>query len=648
MCGIAGFWSRENSASRVDARLVIASMRDRLRHRGPDDSGQWLDAERGIALGHTRLSIVDLSPNGHQPMHSRCGRFCIVYNGEVYNHAALRQQLQKCGHVFRGHSDTEVLLAGIVEWGLRPTVERCIGMFAFAVWDQHEQQLTLVRDRLGIKPLYYGHAGGTLFFASELKALRAHPEFQGEIDRNVLALYLRHNYVPEPYSIYRGIFKLPPGTLLTAGVNRALDTPPVAWWSAREVVERGQKTPFAGSFNDAVNELDALLSDAVRLRMLSDVPLGAFLSGGIDSSLIVALMQKQSDRRVQTFTIGFDDPQYNEAPFAMGVARHLHTDHCELYVSARQARDVIPRLPALYDEPFGDSSQIPTFLVSELARRAVTVSLSGDGGDELFGGYNRYFHIGNIWRRMSAVPYPLRRGAAGTLRAIAACLPGSRRNRGLHARLVHRADLLAIPDAGHLYGLVNTHWPPSQEIVQGGAPARAPDFEPAAWPPLPSDFEQWMYADLVTYLPSDILVKVDRASMAVGLEARVPLIDHRVVEFAWTLPHAFKVRGGQGKRILRELLRRYVPSELFERPKVGFGVPIDAWLRGPLRDWAETLLSPERLESEGFFHAAPIRQKWAEHLSGRRNWQYHLWDVLMFQSWFEACTARSEGRLNGG
>ena len=629
MCGIAGFLTAQPELNEAELRSNAARMAEALHHRGPDDAGTWADPAAGIAFGHTRLSIIDLSACGHQPMLSRCGRFGIVYNGEVYNHAALRAELQQHGHAFEGHSDTAVLLAAIAQWGVREAVQRLIGMFAFAVWDRQEQTLTLVRDRLGIKPLYYGKFGRTLLFGSELKALGQHKEFSPEIDRGALALFMRHNYVPAPYSIYRGVFKLPPGTMLTV---RAGDQPlpqPETYWSLEEVVALGSERPFQGSDDDAVQQLDALLSDSVRLRMVADVPLGAFLSGGIDSSLVTALMQKQSRRPIQTFSIGFEEPAYNEAEYAKAVAQHLETNHSEQHVTARQAQDIIPRLPEMYDEPFADSSQIPTFLVSQLARQHVTVSLSGDGGDEIFGGYTRYFDIARYWDRIRRVPLPLRRLAAGAVHAAV----GTRNRNSLTTRMARRADFLGMADAAGAYRLLNIHWSDREDVVLGvNAPATA-FWDSERWIRHRDRVEQWMYIDTLTYLPDNILVKVDRASMAVGLEARVPLIDHRVVEFAWTLPLKYKIRDGRGKWLLRRILDQYVPAKLIERPKVGFGVPIDSWLRGPLRDWAESLLSADRLLSDGFFRPEPIRRKWEQHLTGQTNWHYHLWDVLMFQSW---------------
>ncbi len=651
MCGIAGFL--QSPPLGREAEPVLRAMTDRLHHRGPDDSGLWMDAQAGIALGHRRLSILDLSPAGHQPMASADGRYVIVFNGEIYNFEELRAELACPPHPgplppvqWRGHSDTEVMLAAISRWGLEAAVRRFNGMFAFALWDRETRTLSLGRDRLGEKPLYYGWSGQAFLFASELKAIRAYPAFKEEVDRDVLALFLRYGYIPSPHCIFRGLRKLPPGTLLTVRADDAGREPePVPYWSLRDAVERGMADPFAGTEADAVAQLDGLLREAVRMRMVADVPLGAFLSGGIDSSTVVALMQAQSGRPVKTFSIGFHEDGYNEATFAGAVARYLGTDHTELYVTPAEARAVIPRLPTLYDEPFADSSQIPTFLVSELARRQVTVSLSGDGGDELFGGYNRYFLGQRLWKRISWVPTPARRGLGRALRAFsprvwntlfrraAPFLPSHLQVQLPGDKLQKLADLMAMDDPRTLYwGLVSL-WKHPAEVVLGAAePVTV--FNEARHRTSLTDFrQQMMFMDALTYLPDDILVKVDRASMGVSLEARVPMLDHRVVEFAWRLPVSMKIRHGQGKWILRQVLARYVPPALTERPKMGFGVPIDSWLRGPLRDWCDSLLDERRLMIGGFFDPRPIREKWSEHLSGHRNWQYLLWCVLMFEAW---------------
>ncbi len=626
-------------------------MTERLRHRGPDDSDVWLHEEAGIGLGHRRLSILDLSAAGHQPMHSACGRYVVTYNGEIYNFRSLRQQLEGLGQKFRGHSDTEVLLAAVSQWGLQKALVSFNGMFAFALWDRETHTLHLCRDRIGEKPLYYGWMGKTFLFASELKALLAHPACKKEVDRNALALYLRHSYVPTPYSIYKGILKLAAGTMLTIGA-RSVDTEasapaPVAYWSAREAAEQGVREGFTGSENEATAHLESLLRDAVGLRMVADVPLGAFLSGGIDSSTIVALMQAQSRRPVKTFTIGFHEGVYDEARYAGAVAKHLGTEHTELYVTPAQAQGVIPRLPSLYDEPFSDSSQIPTFLISELARRHVTVALSGDGGDELFAGYNRYFWAQDIWDGMGWMPRRVRTGAAWALTSVAAdtwsrrlkavrrILPPVLRVQHPGEKLYKLAELLAVGDEGALYRSLVSHWKAPASVVLGASEPVTVLTDRSHWASVGDFRQQMMFLDTVTYLPDDILVKVDRASMAVSLEARVPLLDHRVVEFAWRLPLSMKIRNRQGKQALRRVLGKYLPLALVDRPKMGFGVPIDSWLRGPLRDWGEDLLDERRLEKDGFLSPGPVREKWTQHLSGRFNWQYHLWDVLMFQAWLK-------------
>lgn len=648
MCGLAGYWGAAAVWAAGQAEISLRGMADRLVHRGPDDAGTWCNREAMIALAHRRLSILDLTPAGHQPMFSVAGRYVIVFNGEIYNHLELRAELERRGQApdWRGHADTETLLAAIEAWGMQATLGKAVGMFALALWDRQLRTLTLARDRLGEKPLYYGRVAGAFLFASELKALRAFPGFAAEIDRGALALYLRHNCIPAPHTVYRGLHKLPPGTSLTLTCDQE-EAQPIAYWSLQEVAERGQADLFPGDDVEAADELQRLLGRAVAGQMLADVPLGAFLSGGIDSTSVVALMQSVAQRPVKTFTIGVDVTAFNEAPEARAVAAHLGTEHTELYVSPADAMAVIPRLPELYDEPFADSSQIPTFLVSQLARRHVTVSLSGDGGDELFGGYNRHYWAAHLWRRLGSLPMPLRRVLAGVMQSVPPAawdtvfaslgrfLPASLRQRNPGDKLHKLAEVVAARGVEEVYLNLVSHWTDPVAVVRGGSEPLSRVTDPAAL--LRSeDFEsRMMYLDALTYLPDDILTKVDRAAMGVSLETRVPMLDHRLVEFAWRLPLAMKIRNGQGKWLLRQVLYRHVPAELVERPKAGFGLPVGDWLRGPLRDWAEALLDEDRLQREGFFHPAPIRALWREHLTGRRNRAYHLWDVLMFQAWLE-------------
>ena len=648
MCGIAGFWS--NKTLSQDPVELLNRMGSMLAHRGPDDSGTFHDSGAGIGFSFRRLSIIDLSAEGHQPMTSVSGRYTIIFNGEVYNYEEIRKELGQ--QSWRGHSDTEVILAAIERWGLDAAIRRFVGMFAIALWDAAERRLHLLRDRLGIKPVYYGHIEGSFVFASELKALRAFPGFQAAIDRDSLAAYMRCAYIPAPHSIYQGIHKLQPGTILTLespGGQPALHS----FWSAHDAARDGAKSRLEGSDEEIVEQLRVTLADAVRLRMIADVPLGAFLSGGIDSSTVVALMQSQSSRPVKTFTIGFHENAYNEAAHAGKIARHLGTDHTELFVTSQDALDVVPLLPSMYDEPFADSSQIPTFLVSKLAHQHVTVALSGDGGDELFWGYPRYQFVTSLWRVLKKIPRPAARGSAKMMRLLPAALidsvmdrlPAPRRLKNSPGQKLHRlADHLMAQDPAEIYLRALTMWPDPSAVVPGSREHGPLAGSIRKFAKMGHVGEMAMLTDLTNYLPDDILTKVDRASMAVGLEARVPVLDHRVVELAWRLPLHFKIRNGTTKWALRQILHRYVPPKLVERPKMGFSVPIDLWLRGPLRQWAEDLLSPQSLARHAFFSEKLIREKWEEHVSGARNWQYLLWPVLMFQAWI---ATQSSSRMQG-
>jgi asparagine synthase (glutamine-hydrolysing) len=645
MCGVAGFWDRQpGSADELRAR--VATMSDTLRHRGPDDAGTFVDDAAGVALGTRRLAILDLSALGHQPMASADGRYVVSFNGEIYNYLELRAQLEKLGVGFRGASDTEVLVAAFGQWGIVDTLTRSNGMFAMAVWDRQERELHLARDRFGEKPLYYGWARHALVFGSELKALRAHPGFCAAVDRDVLALYLRHNCVPAPYSIYRGVTKLPPGTVVTITASTAPGTLPTPepYWSLAAVAEAAARARHDQSPGAAIDELDGVMRRAVSLRTRADVDLGAFLSGGIDSSLVVALMQAQATTKVKTFTIAFEDAGYDEAADARAVAAHLGTEHCELLLTARDALELVPELPTVYDEPFADSSQIPTTLLARLTRRHVTVAMSGDGGDELFGGYNRYVWAERYWRRLEPVPRPVRRAAGAALAALAPrrwdkiaevlgpVLPRSMRVRMPGIKIRKAARVLGCDDLYETYRLLASHAERPERLVHGAVEAPSVLSDPAAWPALADPVEQMMYLDAVTYLPDDILTKLDRATMAASLEGRLPFLDPEVAALSWRLPVDQKVHGATGKWLLRRLLHRYVPAALVERPKTGFGVPLGDWLRGPLRAWAEDLLDDRRLAAEGYLVAEPVRAMWHEHLSGGDR-SYELWDVLMFQAW---------------
>jgi asparagine synthase (glutamine-hydrolysing) len=653
MCGFAGVIDFGRETGEQALRVTVARMANTLRHRGPDDAGVWVDAAAGVALGHRRLSILDLSPAGHQPMVSPSGRYVIVFNGEIYNCQQLRRELDQVtigSFSFRGHSDTEVMLKAFEHWGVQRAICRMNGMFAFALWDQNERILYLGRDRIGEKPLYYGWIGKTFLFGSELKALRCHPDFSARVNRHALALFMRHNCIPAPHTIYEGIFKLEPATILAVSPETTGTADSIPYWSVRRAVESGIANPFSGSEEEAVGELEDLLRDAVKIRMLADVPLGAFLSGGIDSSTVVALMQAQSQRPVKTFTIGSCEPDYDEAGYAKDVARHLGTDHTQLYVTAAEAMAVIPRLPEIYDEPFADSSQVVTFLIAELARHHVTVGLSGDGGDEVFGGYNRHVWNNRIWNSIKWAPRSARIAAANAIRKfsprtwqgvfekLSPVLPRTLKHWQFGYKFHKLAGVLPARTPQAMYFTLASHWPEPKSVVLGAEEPATLLTRTEAWPDLRDLAQQMMFLDAVTYLPDDILTKVDRATMAVGLEARVPLLDHRVVEFAWKLPKCLRIHDGRGKVILRRVLHKYVPDELIDRPKAGFGIPLATWLRGPLRDWAESLLDESRLRNEGFLNPKLIREHWNRHLAGTCDLQYHVWDVLMFEAWYASQT----------
>ena len=646
MCGILGLLD-PNGVDELTALALAKRMGDTIRHRGPDDHGEWCDAGAGIVLGQRRLSINDLSPAGHQPMISASGRYVIVLNGEIYNFLELRRELEQRGYPFKGNSDTEVALATIEHHGLAEALTHFVGMFAIGLWDRETRTLFLARDRLGEKPLYYGNVGRTFVFASDLNAIREMPGWSAPIDRDALGLMMQHFYVPAPRTIYEGFKKLLPGTWLRIDASRCTsDGEPVSYWSAADLAVAAADERQAMDPPAAIDALEELLRQTIRDKMISDVPLGAFLSGGVDSSTVVALMQAESTSKVKTFSIGFAEERYNEAHEARRVADHLGTEHTELYVTPEEAQAVIPKLPGLYSEPFADSSQIPTYLVSALARRDVTVALSGDGGDELFGGYTRYLLAEEIWRKFDRMPGSLRSlvGVLASLlpaskvdslvRPIKPLLPERWRYKQFGNKIQKLATICRSSDPEAVYKSLISMWVRPSQVVVGASDVDMLQSLPSVISKLPNFTERMMLIDLLSYLPGDILAKVDRASMGESLEVRVPFLDHRVVEHAWRVPLDLKVRGNDSKWLLKQVLYRFVPQELIDRPKMGFGVPIDEWLRGPLRGWAEELLDERALATEGFFHAAEVRATWQQHLSGKADWQHLLWPILMFQAWF--------------
>jgi asparagine synthase (glutamine-hydrolysing) len=651
MCGIAGLIDAEGRRAPAENLRLARIMADAIRHRGPDGSGAWADEAAGVFLSHRRLAIIDLTEAGAQPMATPDGLGHLTYNGEAYNAADLRPELEAAGYRFRGHSDTEVILYGCRHWGVEETARRLTGMFAFAYWDGKGRTLSLVRDRLGKKPIYWFRRGGRFAFASELRPLMLHPDCPREIDRASVAEYLRSLYVAAPHSIFEGVHKVEPGTVLTLDPRSGrIETR--LYWTLREAAERGAAEPFEGSPGEAVDATEALLRDSTRIRMISDVPLGAFLSGGIDSSVVVAMMQEAG--RARTFSIGYREADYDEASDAERVAAYLGTDHTTFVLEPGDALGVIPDLPAIFDEPFADTSQIPTYMVSKLARRHVTVALTGDGGDEVFAGYNRHVAAGGLLRRLEGLPMPLRKATARVMRSLSPSawqsllriVPASRRPRAVGEKLHKLAPLLEL-GRREQYRRVTSHWSDPAAIVVGGSERPNAIDQDELDPPFADAVAEMRYLDLATYLPGDILTKVDRASMAVSLETRAPLLDHRLVEFSFRIPSSLHLRGGESKWLLRQVLERHVPREMFDRPKTGFGIPLGEWLRGPLRDWAEELLAEPRLAASGLLHPGPIRALWQRHLSRAANAQYELWPVLMLVAWLDAYApaAASEPRV---
>lgn len=649
MCGLSGFFGFDQY-SREQVQFLGAKMAGALYHRGPDANGCWIDADAEICLSHQRLAIIDISEAGAQPMASRTGRFVTVFNGEIYNHKDLRIELMSadkdCAD-WQGTSDTETFLAALEQWGFDVAIKRLVGMFSLAVWDRATQKLYLARDRMGEKPIYYGWQNGVFLFASELKALKCHPAFEGQINRQAVSLQMQYSYIPDPYSIYTNIYKLNPGHYIAlnatelAGAHEPISSK--SYWSYNDALQKGISEPFSGSDEQAVEELENLLKASVERQMEADVPIGAFLSGGIDSTCVTAIMQSLAKSPVKTFTIGFDDPQFNEAEYAREISKHLGTDHTELYVSPREVLDVIPKLPHIYDEPFSDASQIPTFLVSQMTRQNVTVALSGDGGDELFFGYERYRRCSNYWNNMGFIPYSLRSFIGRKIVDLsdnhynvavglgATILPKLRRFRRKRQRI---AQMLQTGNHSEFYNIIISHWLPSENFMIDQL-ALADTAKKADELSSLNLSEDMMRYDVLNYLPGDILVKVDRAAMAHSLETRVPFLDHNIVEFSCRLPLHMKMQNNSQKWIVRQVLKKHVPEYLTDRPKKGFGVPMGAWLRGPLRDWAEDLLDEKRLRDEGFFDPKVIRNKLYEHMSGVSDWSSHLWDVLSFQAWLE-------------
>ena len=648
MCGISGFLI-PNGLRREEAQTHIRGMVNSLTHRGPDDYGEWIDSNMGVALGHRRLSILDLSSAGHQPMVSPSGRYIMVFNGEIYNHLDIRKNTsiaKMYGASWRGHSDSETLLAAIEHWGIKKAVSESVGMFALALWDREKRELSLARDRMGEKPLYYGWQGKVFLFGSELKSLRASPAFESELNREALPDYFRYGYIPAPLSIWRGILKLLPGAIVKIKIDVIGDySVPDQYWSLSEEISNARNSIFDGSDAEAIKCLDSQLRDTVSSQMMADVPLGTFLSGGIDSSIVTSIMQSQSSRPINTFTIGFDDTAYNEANYAKAIAQHLGTNHTELYATSEMARDVIPSLPSMYDEPFGDSSAIPTFLVSKLARKSVAVALSGDGGDELFGGYNRYLNdrAEKAWRLTRMSPMVSRHllklilhsgvlQIADKIIHASSRIGGRKKSKFLHAKVSSLSAVSTCESHEAFYRMMISQWqqPPTKSISTTNGKALksltlsdTPNTSP----------EKMMEIDALTYLPDDILTKVDRAAMSVSLETRVPLLDHRLVELSCRIPYKMKVRNGQGKWLLRQVLKNYVPNELIDQPKRGFAVPVDGWMRGPLREWCEDLLSASRLSDQGILEPGLIRNRWDQHIRNEYNWRDSLWFVLMFQAW---------------